>query len=85
MNELWRNTVGSLLDGENQVGMRHNNNFHDLLYCRLTIIEFRERDKREKKERKRRKLARQFQDWFWRIKRNLIGLIFCGKLLQSVG
>uniref|UniRef100_A0A0D3B4B8 Tr-type G domain-containing protein n=1 Tax=Brassica oleracea var. oleracea TaxID=109376 RepID=A0A0D3B4B8_BRAOL len=50
----------------------------------LTIIEFRERDKREKEERRRRKLVRLFQDWFWRIKRNLIELIFCGKLLQSV-
>ncbi|CDY47123.1 BnaC04g13800D [Brassica napus] len=75
------NAVGSLLDGENQVGMRHNNS-HDL---KLTIIEFRERDKREKEERRRRKLVRLFQDWFWRIKRNLIGLIFCGTLLQSVG
>jgi len=74
---------GSLLDGENQVGMRHNNSY-DPFHCRLTIIEFRERDKREKEERRRRKLVRLFQDWFWRIKRNLIGLIFCGKLLQSV-
>uniref|UniRef100_A0A0D3B8Q6 Uncharacterized protein n=1 Tax=Brassica oleracea var. oleracea TaxID=109376 RepID=A0A0D3B8Q6_BRAOL len=71
-----KKTVGSLLDGENQVGMRHNNNSHDPLHCRLTIIEFRERDKREKEERRRRKLVRLFQDWFWRIKRNLIGLIF---------
>ena len=46
-------TVGSLLDGENQVGMRHNNNSHDPLHCRLTIIEFRERDKREKGEKER--------------------------------
>ncbi|CAN6843103.1 unnamed protein product, partial [Brassica oleracea] len=48
---------------------------------------FRERDKRERERRKRerrRKLVRCFQDWIWRVKRNLIGLIFCGKLLQSV-
>ena len=67
------------------MGMRHNNNSHDPLYCRLTIIEFRERDKREKEERRRRRLVRLFQYWFWRIKRNLIGLIFCGKLFKSVG
>ena len=55
--------VGSLLDGENQVDMKHNNS-HDLLHRRLTIVEFREREKREKGERRRRKLVRLFQDWF---------------------
>lgn len=35
------------------MGMRHNNNSHDPLHCRLTIIEFRERDKREKGEKER--------------------------------